>query len=262
MELETLCQQAILVVHEAADFIAQQAKKIGEIAVQEKSLHNLVSYVDVEAEKILVHGLQKLLPQAGFITEENSIKENATAEYVWVIDPLDGTTNFLHGLPLYCVSVGLLHKGKSILGIVHEVSSNETFYAWKNGGAFLNGNKITTRSVSDMNEALIVTGFFYNDVDVLEKFLNILRQMMKRTRGFRRLGSAALDLAYVAAGRCDAFYEFNLNSWDVAGGVVIVEEAGGIVSTFSKTDDYLFGKEIIASSKGIYNEALEIINRG
>ncbi len=245
-------------VKATANYIAGQALRLHEIEIQEKSVHNLVSEVDVKAENYLVEMLSKALPEAGFITEENSIAQQKK-EFTWVIDPLDGTTNFLHGLPFYSISVGLLHGDEPVLGIVHDVARNEQFYGYKNGGAFLNDTPLNILQPKSLHDSLIVLGFFYNETDALEKFLNIMRQLINQSRGFRRLGSAALDLAYVAAGRCDGFFEFNLNAWDVCGGALLVKEAGGLISDFKNTDNYIFGKEIIAARPGVYDELLALI---
>lgn len=259
-QLEKLLHQTRLVVNKAVEYIFIQSLRLNEIEPQMKSLHNLVSEVDITAEQILVEGLNRALPEAGFITEENSI-EQLKKEFTWVIDPLDGTTNFLHGLPFYSVSVGLLHHDEVILGIVHDVSRNEQFYGYKNGGAFVNGKQLDISKSKILHDSLIITGFFYNETEVLEKFLNIMRRLVNESRAFRRLGSAALDLAYVAAGRCDGFFEFNLNAWDVAGGVILVKEAGGFVSDFHKTDNYIFGKEILAARSGTFDELLTLIKK-
>jgi myo-inositol-1(or 4)-monophosphatase len=247
-------------VNEASQYIAKQALRLHEIEPQLKSLHNLVSEVDITAEHMLVEMLSKVMPEAGFITEEQSVTQQQK-EFTWVIDPLDGTTNFLHGLPFYSVSVGLLHGNEPVLGIVHDVARNEQFYGYKNGGAFVNGQPINISKPKTLHDSLVVMGFFYNETEVLEKFLNIMRRLINESRAFRRLGSAALDLAYVAAGRCDGFFEFNLNPWDVCGGTLLVKEAGGIISDFSSTDNYIFGKEIIAARPGTYAELLELIKK-
>jgi myo-inositol-1(or 4)-monophosphatase len=245
-------------VEKTSEYIAAQSLRLHEISPKEKSLNNFVSEVDINAENILVEMLSKALPEAGFITEENSIFQQQK-EFTWVIDPLDGTTNFLHGLPFYSISVALMHNEEAIVGVVHDVSRNENFYATKNNGAFLNGKKLNISSPKKLIESLMVIGFFYNETDVLEKFLNIMRHMIQHSRAFRRLGSAALDLAYVASGRCDGFFEFNLNAWDVAAGSLLVKEAGGIVTDFKEGNDFIFGRQIIAARNGTYQELMSMI---
>ena len=255
IDLKFIAGQTIQIVKLAEAFIRQESKKFTADKIEVKSLNSLVSYVDKGAEQILVDGLKKILPQAGFITEENTA--NIKAEFQWVIDPLDGTTNFIHKIPAYCVSVGLIKDGKEILGVVHEITKDECFHAWQNGGAFLNGKPIHVSNTNLLSESLIATGFPYENFDTLSKYLTTLSNLMQKTRGIRRIGSAALDLAYVACGRFDGFYEFNLNAWDVCGGACIVTEAGGTVTDFKSDKNYLFGREIIATNSNVH---LAIIN--
>lgn len=257
--LDHITHQTIAAVKEAAAFIQKEAAEFDRQKVQTKSLNSLVSYVDVTAEKMLVTALKNILPVAGFITEENSVEQHQK-KYCWVIDPLDGTTNFIHGIPAYCVSVGLLYNDEIISGVVHECTRNESFYAWKNGGAYLNGNPIYVSKTKSLSDSLIATGFPYEQFDFMPRYMQVLSQLMQSTRGIRRLGSAALDLAYVACGRFDGFFEFNLNAWDVCGGICIVKEAGGVITDFSGGNNFLFGREIIACADGIAEELLKKIS--
>jgi myo-inositol-1(or 4)-monophosphatase len=201
----------------------------------------------------------KILPEAGFITEEETIEKSADKEWLWIIDPLDGTTNFLHSLPFFSISVALQHRGKTVMGLVCEVNRRELFYAIKNEGAFLNGKKISCSSTEKLTDSLLATGFPYYDFGRREAYLKLLGELMPKSRGIRRLGSAALDLAYTACGRFDAFFEYSLAPWDVAAGAFIVEEAGGIVTDFTGGDNYLHGKEIIATNRGINKEMSELL---
>jgi myo-inositol-1(or 4)-monophosphatase len=175
-------------------------------------------------------------------------------EYTWIIDPLDGTTNFVHGVPTYAVSVGLMYQNEIVLGVIHEVNHNESFYAWKNGGAFLNENPIHVTDVSEIEHSLFATGFPSHNFEKIDNYLTILNGLMKECHGLRRIGSAATDLAYVACGRYEGFFEHNLKPWDVAAGIVIVKEAGGKVSDFSGGENVLFGREIVAA--GLVHSAL------
>lgn len=258
IELEKLCKEACVIVQEVGTFIQAELGKVQGNDIEVKSLNSLVSYVDKTAETKLVAALQKLLPQATFLTEEETIAQ-AAGEYQWIIDPLDGTTNFLHQLPFFAISVALQHKDTTVIGIVLEVNRQECFYAWKGGGAYLNGKAIHTSKNKVMGDALIATGFPYYDYTHTQAYFQTLAYFMRHTRGIRRFGSAALDLAYVACGRFDAFFEYSLHAWDVAGGALIVQEAGGKVCDFKKGNDYLFGKEIIASSNHLYEELVEVI---
>ena len=256
--LKDLCFRVIPTIKEAAAFIHQNYGKVKNEDIAIKDHNSLVSYVDKEAEKILVQGLHKLLPQATFLTEEETTEQHS-GTWRWIIDPLDGTTNFLHSIPFFAISVALQHEAEIVIGIIEEVVRQETFYAWKGGGAWLNNTPISPRQNIAFSEALIATGFPYYDFDRMDYYFDILATLMQSTRGIRRIGSAALDLAYVACGRVDAFYEYSLHAWDVAAGACVVQEAGGVVSDFQGGDSYLFGKEIVAANQEVYAEMLKVV---
>ena len=258
--LRALCINSSTIVKSVGEFIRGELGKVKNSAIEVKALNSLVSYVDKEAEKKLVAGLSDLLPESVFLTEEETI-ENKEGEYRWIIDPLDGTTNFLHQLPFFSISVALQHQEETILGIVYEVNQKECFYAWKEGGAFLNNQSIHVTSTNTLADSLIATGFPYYDYDQMQAYLKILETLMQKTRGIRRFGSAALDLAYVACGRFDAYFEYSLNAWDVAAGAFNVQEAGGIVQDFKGGSDYLFGREMVASNANIEQEFFNLINQ-
>ena len=257
--LKQLTEEVSLLSKEIAAFIRAESLKFTEASVENKSLNNLVSYVDKVAEQRFVDGLKDLVPQAGFIAEEG------TGEKVeglnWVIDPLDGTTNFVHGVPCYCTSVALIKDGEIQIGVVVEVTRDECFSAWRGGGAFMNEKPIAVSTRAQLQDSLLATGFPYDDFGFESEYMDLLRELMHRTRGIRRLGSAAADLAYVACGRFEAFYEYGLNSWDVAAGVLLVREAGGKVSGFHPSKDPVFDEEIVASNSAIHEELLEVIEK-
>ncbi|MBX2982286.1 MAG: inositol monophosphatase [Flavobacteriales bacterium] len=259
MELKQLTEQVTLLSKEIAAFIREESHRFTDASVESKSLNNLVSYVDKVAEQRFVDGLRMIVPEAGFIAEEG------TGEQVeglnWVIDPLDGTTNFIHGVPCYCTSVALIKDGEIQLGVVLEVNRDECFSAWRGGGATMNGTPIAVSTRNQLQDSLLATGFPYDDFGFESEYMDLLRELMHRTRGIRRLGSAAADLAYVACGRFEAFYEYGLNSWDVAAGVILVREAGGKVSGFHPSKDPVFDEEIVASNSAIHEELLEVIER-
>lgn len=257
-DFKDICIQAKSIIEKTGEFIQQELGKVSASEVETKALNSLVSYVDKTAEEQLVAGLSQLLPEAVFLTEEATVK-SAEGHYRWIIDPLDGTTNFLHQLPFFSISVALQQAGQTVVGIVLEVNRKECFYAWKDGGAFLNGHSIRTREITDFSESLIATGFPYYDYSRQQEFLKVLEHFMNTTRGIRRFGSAALDLAYVACGRFDLFFEYSLNAWDVAAGAFLVKEAGGKVSDFAGGSQYLFGREILASAKGLHTQGLEVM---
>jgi myo-inositol-1(or 4)-monophosphatase len=258
MNLESLCYKVVEVARKAGTFIGNERKTFGQTHVVEKGQRNLVSYVDFTAEKMIVEGLKVLLPEAGFLTEENTTEEG-NKSLRWIIDPLDGTTNFIHGLPVFSVSIALEENGHILIGVVHEVNLNESFYAWKDGGAFMNEKRILVSETDVLRNALCATGFPYDPFPSVERYFDTLKFLFQNSRGIRRLGSAAVDLVYVASGRLDAFYEYNLNSWDVAAGALIVKEAGGTITDFSGGENFLFGREIVATNKNIYQMFLEVV---
>ncbi|MBK7409615.1 MAG: inositol monophosphatase [Saprospirales bacterium] len=257
--LEQLTHQACRVIESVGDFIRGEIGRVGVEKIEEKALHSLVSYVDRTAEERLVQELGSLLPGSTFLTEEETV-ESVQGALQWIIDPLDGTTNFLHQLPVFAISVALQDHGQTIIGIVLEINRAELFYAWQGSGAFLNGKPIRVSPTASLQDALLATGFPYYDYDRMDHYLETLSIFMQETRGIRRLGSAAVDLAYVACGRFDAFFEYSLHAWDVAAGAFLVQEAGGHVSDFIGGEDYIYGGEILASNLGIYNDVLAIIS--
>lgn len=253
-EISAVCKQT-------AAFQLEHFGTIERGQIADKGLNQLVSFVDVETEKILVSELGKLIPGSAFITEENTIESNRNAEYVWIIDPLDGTTNFLHGLPAFSISVALMHRGEIVAGVVHVPVYQELFAAEKGRGSFLNGEPIHVTHAPSLSESLLATGFPYYDFDRSQDYLKVLGEFMRATHGLRRIGSAAIDLAYTACGRFEGFFEYGLNAWDVAAGVLLVQEAGGKVTAFSEEKEPVFGAEIIASNGAIHAEMQEVIRR-
>ena len=255
MDFTQLSHDLAALCRTTAQFIRQEAANFDRTRVELKGVHDLVSYVDQETERRLVAGLRELLPEAGFITEEGTAgPDTHTEEFTWIIDPLDGTTNFVHGLPVYSISVALLHQKELVVGVVHEVNRDESFRAVRGGGAFCNDQPIHVTDIAALNDSLIATGFPYKDFGRMDAFLQILGAFFTRSHGVRRLGSAAVDLAYVAAGRCEGFFEFNLNAYDVAAGILLVREAGGHVTQFLLDGDPLFGREVLASNAHIHSE--------
>jgi myo-inositol-1(or 4)-monophosphatase len=255
MDLQNICFQAIEVVKKTGKYLADELKNFDKTKIESKGLHNFVSFVDKNAEKQLIDAFQDLIPGSGFIAEEGTVADN-NSSVKWIIDPLDGTTNFIHGLSPFAISVGLISDNELVMGIVYEVSLDECFYAWQGSKAFLNGKEIHVSTAEKVKNSLIATGFPYYNYERLPQFMDSLSYFMKNSHGIRRIGSAATDLAYVACGRFDAFYEYSLSPWDVAAGAFLVQQAGGRVSDFSGTDNYLFGQEIIATNGLIFHEFL------
>jgi myo-inositol-1(or 4)-monophosphatase len=260
MNLQEICFEIEKVVRETGTFIINESVKFDISQTESKGLNDFVSYVDRESEQMLVHRLSRILPEAGFITEEGTSAKKGI-RYCWVIDPLDGTTNFLHGLHPYAISIGLMDRKEVVAGVVYEAAGNELFTSWKNGGAYLNGNPIHTSRTAKLAESLVATGFPYSNFDRLSPYMDCLISFLKCSHGVRRLGSAAIDLAYVACGKFDVFYEYSLNIWDIAAGMLLVKEAGGSVSDFAGNTGNVTGEEIIAANSIVYSEVLEIVSK-
>ncbi len=257
MDLQKIVTEVIDIAKEGGAFIRQEQSNFNWEKLEFKGSNDLVSYVDRETEKILVGRLSKLVPEAGFITEEGTVAQQS-AEMKWIIDPLDGTTNFVHGIPFYSVSIALVSGDVPVLGVVYEVSRDECFYAVQDGKAYCNGEEISVSAAGSLAESVITTGYPHRDFEQLPHYIDALSALMPQTQGMRRLGSAAADLAYVACGRVSCFFESNLNSYDVAAGALIVQQAGGRVTDFQGGNNWLFGREIIAAN-GVHLDVLEVI---
>jgi len=258
--LPQILADALPVIKEAASFIQSEIQKSHHSVVEIKSLNSLVTYVDKNAEMILVDGLKKILPEAGFLTEENTIEQTKN-DWQWIIDPLDGTTNFIYKIPVFAISVALAYRNEIQLGIVYELNRDECFTAIKNEGAFLNGQLISVSATQQLKDSLVATGFPYYDYALLDNYISLFKELMTDTRGIRRLGSAAIDLCYTACGKFDAFFEYSLSPWDVAAGALILQEAGGKITEFSGGTNWLYGKQILGCNQQIFDEIFEKIKR-
>jgi len=260
MNLELITKQVTNLCRTMGGFLKNELKNINKSDIESKGLNNFVTYVDKTSEERLVKELGKILPEAGFIAEENDEYKKGEV-YNWIIDPLDGTTNFIHGVPLYSISIALKQGNEIVSGVVYEPNLQECFYAWKGGKAFLNGHPIQVSDTAKLSDSLLATGFPYHDYGRIDEFIALFKYVMGKTHGVRRLGSAAVDLAYVACGRYDGFYEYGLSPWDVAAGSFIVKMAGGQNSDFSGNDNFIFGKEIISTNSEIFKEFLNIVKK-
>ena len=256
LEWSTTLEVTVQRVKEVGKWMLAQRVAVDEIEI--KTPNNLVSFVDKESERKLVEAFKQIFPEAGFIAEEGTGKR--AAEWNWVIDPLDGTTNFLHGVPIWCISVALCQNQDPVLAVIYDPNKDELFTAVRGQGAFLNGQPMKVSSQSVLRDSLLVTGFPYDDFGREEAYIGLFRHLMKETRGIRRLGSAALDLAWVACGRFEAFYEYGLNPWDVAAGCLLVQEAGGQVTGFYQGHP-VFEEDILASNGKVHSELKERIQR-
>lgn len=260
MDYEKLCREVIELSKSVGHFIKGEQLKLKNHMIEVKSVNSLVTYVDKTAEKNIVDRLAKLLPEAGFIAEEGTSQKKGDI-YDWIIDPLDGTTNFIHGIPVYSVSIALKKGDKIVMGVVYEINMGECFYAWKDSPAYMNDTTINVTDNINIADSLLATGFPYCDLKEMDDYFKLFYDMITSCRSLRRLGSAAVDLAYVACGRFDAFYEYKLNAWDLAAGAFIVQRAGGKISDFKGDDDYLFGGQILASNQGVYDEMMKKIGQ-
>lgn len=260
MDLQKTKELLIKTAKEAGEFIFNEAQKFKQSSIEYKDVNNVVSYVDKEAEKRIVSNLKAFDGSIGFITEEETAHTEDINGYNWIIDPLDGTANFVHGVPHYSVSLALA-KGKEVLvGVVYHIPNKEVYSAVLGEGAFKEDVKLNVTTLEHLNHTLLATGFPYYKFDEMNKYVKILEELMQNTHGLRRFGSAALDLAYVAEGRYDGFFEYNLNSWDMAAGVLLVKEAGGTVSDFSGEEEYLFRGDVVAAGAS-YQQLLSVITK-
>lgn len=259
LKLKKICKEVIELTHDVGKFILKEKNKFNSSDIQKKGFNDLVSYVDRASEEKLIMGLLKILPGSGILGEEGG--GNFNSKYTWVIDPLDGTTNFIHRLPCFAISIALFKNMLPVIGVVNELNFKECFTAIKGEGAKLNGKKITVSPQDNLENSLIATGFPYNDFGMQKEYMKLFEELMKRTQGLRRLGSASVDMCYVAMGRFEAFYEYGLKPWDVSGGALIVQEAGGKLSDFNGGNDYLFGKSIVASNGHLHKPFMEIVKK-
>ena len=249
---------AVRAARAAGDIIVRNMDRIDRLKIVTKQNNDFVSKVDLMAEQAIIDTLKQAFPEHGILAEESG-QQDREAEFQWIIDPLDGTTNYLHGFPQFSVSIALQHRGRLEVGVIYDPISQELFTASRGNGATLNDRKIRVTGHKGLNNALLGTGFPYYDQSYLDTYLETMKALMQKTAGIRRPGSAALDLAWLAAGRIDGFWEFNLKAWDIAAGALIVREAGGIVSDFENKGNYLESGDIIAAAPKVFPEMLKII---
>jgi myo-inositol-1(or 4)-monophosphatase len=252
---------AIEAAKEAGKFLKQNLGKVREINLKSGQERNLVTEIDKKSEALIVSIIRQHYPNHDILAEESGSEHGRQSDYRWIIDPLDGTTNFTHSLPIFCVSIGLEKKGEIIAGTIYDPNFEELFTAEKGRGAFLNGRRLRVSQTPTLKQSLLVTGFPYNVPDnpdnCIEHFVNFLLA----GQGIRRMGSAAIDLAYVAASRYDGFWEVNLNPWDMAAGVVLIREAGGKITGFKGEDINIYGKQVVASNGIIHDEMINLISK-
>lgn len=253
---------AIKAARAAGAIINRAALDIESVRVSEKQSNDFVTEVDQAAEKAIIETLLTAYPQHGILAEESGQQHgNPDSEFVWIIDPLDGTTNFIHGFPVYCVSIALSVRGKMEQAVVYDPSRNDLFTATRGRGAFMNDRRIRVSKRIRMADCLLTTGFPFREGQNYEQFMQLFIEMMRSTAGLRRPGSAALDLAYVAAGFSDGFFETGLQPWDVAAGSLLVQEAGGLIGNFTGEADFLHSQECMAASPKIYALMVQMLQK-
>ena len=251
---------AVKAARKAGSIITRASFDVDKLTVRSKQHNDFVSEVDHAAEEAIIGVLRDAYPDHGFLGEESGYRDRE-AEYLWVIDPLDGTTNFLHGLPQYCVSIGLLHKGALQQAVVFDPNRNELFTATRGVGAYLNDRRIRVSRTDKLEGALLGTGFPFKEMAHIDEYGRMLRNAMRTCAGVRRPGAAALDLAWVAAGRFDGFWEIGLSPWDMAAGALLIREAGGLVGDFDGEDRFLDTGRVVAANGKLFSALLQLLKQ-
>lgn len=253
---------AIKAARAAGAIINRAALDVEAVRISQKQVNDFVTEVDHASEKIIIETLLTAYPEHGILAEESGREfGNPLSDHIWIIDPLDGTTNFIHGFPVYCVSIALQVRGKIEQAVIYDPTRNDLFTATKGRGAFMNDRRLRVSKRIRLGECIIATGFPFRKGDNFNQYLRIMGDVMQRTAGLRRPGSAALDLAYVAAGFTDGFFETGLSPWDVAAGSLLVTEAGGLIGNFTGESDFLEQKECLAGAPRIYGQLVSILGR-
>lgn len=255
---------AVKAARKAGAIINRASLDIDRVRISRKDRNDFVTEVDEACERVIIETLSQAYPSHGFLGEESGLTgasaSSKASEYVWVIDPLDGTTNFIHGMPVYCVSIGLLHKGQVTQAVVYDPSRDELFVASKGKGAFLNDRRIRVSKQDRLEGALVGTGFPFKRQAQIDLYLSMFKEISEKAAGLRRPGAAAIDLAYVAAGRYDAFFEMGLMPWDAAAGSLLITEAGGFVGNFKGESDYLFAENILAGTPKVFAQMVGVLS--
>ena len=253
---------AVKAARAAGAIINRAALDVEAVRISQKQVNDFVTEVDLASEAIILETLLTAFPHHGILAEESgSTHGDPHADHIWIIDPLDGTTNFIHGFPVYCVSIALSVRGKIEQAVIFDPSRNDLFTATKGRGAFMNERRIRVSKRTNLTECLISTGFPFRKGDNFNQYLRMMGDVMQRTAGLRRPGAAALDLAYVAAGFTDGFFETGLSPWDVAAGSLLVTEAGGLVGNLTGEADFLEQKECLAGAPRIYGQLVNILGK-
>ncbi len=257
MHMHPMLTIAVKAARRAGTIISRSSENLDALTIRHKSLNDLVSEVDRAAEEAIIEVINAAYPEHAILAEESGA--SGDSEYVWIIDPLDGTTNFLHGFPQYCVSIGVYCKGVPTHGVIFDPTRNDLYVASRGRGAFLNDRRLRVSKRDKLIDGLIGTGFPFRMFEHLDAYNAMLKDMMTKCAGVRRPGSAALDLAAVAAGRFDGFWEIGLSPWDMAAGVLMVTEAGGLVTDFEGNDKFMERGHIIAASPKIFEQLRQVV---
>jgi len=255
---------AVKAARRAGAIINRAARDVDVLAVVRKRHNDFVTEVDKAAEQAIIETLRRPYPEHAILAEESGASARSSdqpSEYTWIIDPLDGTTNFIHGFPQYCVSIGLQHKGVLTHGVVYDPAKNELFTASRGRGAFLNERRLRVSRRDRLADALIGTGFPFRDLAGLDEYLAMMREVTQRTAGIRRAGAAALDLAYVAAGRLDGFWEIGLSPWDIAAGILLVRESGGFISEIAGGHKMIESGSVLAANAHLHLPLGDLLKR-
>ncbi len=261
--MEPMLNIALRASRKAAELVERAFERIDILSIEEKGKNDYVSEIDRKSEAEIIYHLKKSYPDHGFIGEEGGVAGNAEADYKWIIDPLDGTTNFIHGMPHFAISVACTYKGQLQHAVIIDPIKREEFTASRGKGATLNDRRIRVTPRKGFDGALIGTGIPFNGFafEHIDGYLQCVRDIAEQTAGIRRPGSAALDLAYVAAGRFDGFWEMNLNAWDIAAGILLIKEAGGMVSDFKGGNNYLETGNIVAATPKVFKPLLQVVGK-
>ncbi|MCD6056170.1 MAG: inositol monophosphatase [Gammaproteobacteria bacterium] len=248
---------AVDAARKAGNLIARAIDRLDKITINEKSPHDFVTSIDIQAEELIIETLRTAYPDDGFLAEESG--KQGSEETVWIIDPLDGTMNFVHGVPQIGVSIALQERGKLSLAVVYDPFRNELFTACRGKGAQVNGNRMRVSQCHQLSEAMLGTGFPYHAKEQFPAYIDTFSEFFYNTASMRRPGSASLDLAYVASGRFDGFWEIGLAPWDLAAGVLLIKEAGGLIGDFNGSEDYFQSGNIVTANPKLFREMLKVI---
>jgi myo-inositol-1(or 4)-monophosphatase len=245
---------AVKAARQSGSFIIENLSKVSMADVDMKQASDFVTYVDRESEAMIINTIKKEFPEHTILAEESMREEG---EYLWIIDPLDGTTNYIHGYPMFAVSIALKYEDETRIGVVLDPLRDELFTAIKGDGAYMNGQRISVSGIQEISNSLITTGFPFRNKKMIDPYLRLFRRLFYKVSDIRRAGSAALDLAHLACGRCDGFFELGLSPWDVAAGSLLIKEAGGIVTDFGGGNEYINTGNIVASTPALHEEILK-----